>query len=255
MGDATSSPRSRRGAAVGVHDPDDHGDEGRSRGPRDERTAARRIPARVSGAGGSRRAGPGARRRGGRRGSAGAHALLQAAEGRGCLTCRSRPASPAVPVAPGSASCSPIARPSRGTGSSPGRRVRRRSPAPAARRRASGKGAGAHTLMTRPGEAWTVDDRAAAVPLSGAGGALVAALAAGATYGEAGRQADVSERTVRRRTDDASFRQRVDRARAEMLARALGRLSVACTGAATTPALPLGKDNPPAVGLGAARAI
>ena len=90
---------------------------------------------------------------------------------------------------------------------------------------------------------------------SGADVALVAALAGGATYGEAGKKADVSERTVRRRMDDPAFKRRVDEARAEMLAQAMGRLSLACTGAATTLALLLGKDNPPAVRLGAARAI
>ena len=90
---------------------------------------------------------------------------------------------------------------------------------------------------------------------SGADVALVAALAGGATYGEAGKKAAVSERTVRRRMDDDSFRRQVDQARAEMLAQAMGRLSVARTGAATTPALLLGKDTPPAVRLGAARAI
>jgi transposase len=69
---------------------------------------------------------------------------------------------------------------------------------------------------------------------SGGDAVLVAALAAGATYVEAAKQAGVSERTVRRRMDDAEFRRQVDQARAEVLAQATARLSAASVEAVET---------------------
>jgi hypothetical protein len=84
--------------------------------------------------------------------------------------------------------------------------------------------------------------------------ALVAALAAGASGAAAAAKAEVSERTVRRRLEDPLFRARVDEARAELVRQAVGRL--ADVGALASDTLAdLVKDGPPAVRLGAARAI
>ena len=83
----------------------------------------------------------------------------------------------------------------------------------------------------------------------------MAALAGGATVQDAARQAGVSERTVYRRLDDAEFRQAVMEARAELVARAVAMLAEAGTEAVTTLRALLEEPTPPAVRLGAARAV
>ena len=85
--------------------------------------------------------------------------------------------------------------------------------------------------------------------------ALVVALAAGATYAEAAAQAGVSERTARRRMDDPAFRAALDDARAEVVSRAVDRLSAVATDAVDTLAALLGPGVPPPTRLGAARAV
>jgi hypothetical protein len=69
---------------------------------------------------------------------------------------------------------------------------------------------------------------------SGADVALIAALASGLTVQDAATQAHVSERTARRRLEDATFRRQVADARAAVLERAIGRLVDATTDAADT---------------------
>ena len=56
-------------------------------------------------------------------------------------------------------------------------------------------------------------------------GALLLALASGAGAAGAARQAGCSERTVRRRLVDATFRQRVHEMRGELVQSAVGRLA------------------------------
>jgi len=63
---------------------------------------------------------------------------------------------------------------------------------------------------------------------------LVAALAAGASVPAAARAGGVSEATVYRRLREPAFRRRVDEARAEIVARAVARLSAASTEAVDT---------------------
>ena len=89
---------------------------------------------------------------------------------------------------------------------------------------------------------------------SGGDSVLIAALAAGATYEDAATQAGVSERTVRRRLEDAEFSGQVDATRSEMIARAVGRLAEASTEAADTLRGLLAARSE-TVRLGAARSI
>ena len=84
--------------------------------------------------------------------------------------------------------------------------------------------------------------------------ALVAALAGGATVGDAAATAGVGERTVYRRLEDAEFKRRVEEARAEILTGAMTRLSAAATSAVTTLTSLLGAESE-SVRLGAARSI
>jgi hypothetical protein len=87
------------------------------------------------------------------------------------------------------------------------------------------------------------------------GETLVLALACGATVEAAAHQADVSERTVYRRLQDPKFRAQVRDARAEMVKRSAGMLTAAA-GESVRTLLALQKaPTPPAVRLGAARAI
>jgi hypothetical protein len=84
---------------------------------------------------------------------------------------------------------------------------------------------------------------------------LVLALACGATVEAAARQCGVSERTVYRRLEDPAFKARVQEARGEMVKRSAGMLTAAA-GASVQTLLSLQKDSaPPAVRLGAARAV
>jgi hypothetical protein len=80
---------------------------------------------------------------------------------------------------------------------------------------------------------------------------LVAALATGRTYAEAGQAAGVHERTVRRRMAEADFRARVAIARAELIDHATGELADSLT-AATRTLRGLLADPEPRIRLGAA---
>jgi hypothetical protein len=87
------------------------------------------------------------------------------------------------------------------------------------------------------------------------GETLVLALACGATVEAAARQCNVSDRTVYRRLKDPKFRTQVREARAEMVKRAAGMLTAAA-GESVRTLLALQKaPTPPAVRLGAARAV
>ena len=85
-------------------------------------------------------------------------------------------------------------------------------------------------------------------------GALLAALAAGHTVRDSARQAGIGERTAARRLADPEFRQRVAALRADMIGRALGRLSDTARKAVDKlrDLLSAGSDS---VKLGAARSI
>lgn len=84
---------------------------------------------------------------------------------------------------------------------------------------------------------------------------LIAALAGGATAKEAADLAGVGERTVVRRQGDPAFRQRVEAAQREMLATATTNLAGASVEAVETLRKLLRGSMPPAVKLGASRAI
>ncbi len=84
---------------------------------------------------------------------------------------------------------------------------------------------------------------------------LVLALACGATAEAAARQAGVSARTVKRRLADPAFRQQVQQARADMVQRAAGALTVAATKSIKTLLALQREGQPPAVRLGAAKAV
>jgi hypothetical protein len=87
------------------------------------------------------------------------------------------------------------------------------------------------------------------------GEALILALACGATVEGAARQCKVSERTVYRRLREPKFKARVQEARGEMVKRSAGMLTAAA-GASVQTLLSLQKESaPPAVRLGAARAV
>jgi hypothetical protein len=73
--------------------------------------------------------------------------------------------------------------------------------------------------------------------------ALVLALARGATVRDAAREARLSERSAYRRAADADFRQQVSRARAALLAQAVGVLADQSTAAARTLADLLSSPN------------
>jgi HEAT repeat protein len=83
---------------------------------------------------------------------------------------------------------------------------------------------------------------------------LVTALACGGTVEATAKSAGVSEATVYRRLREPAFRQRVAEARAEMVSRAVARLSATSTLAADT-LRKLLDAKAETVRLGAARAI
>jgi hypothetical protein len=84
---------------------------------------------------------------------------------------------------------------------------------------------------------------------------LLIALACGASVENAARSLDVSARTVYRRLADPAFRHRLQDLRADMVQRTAGALTAAGPEAVRT-LLALQKDGaPPAVRLGAARAV
>lgn len=85
--------------------------------------------------------------------------------------------------------------------------------------------------------------------------ALVLALACGASVEAAARQCKVCERTIYRRLGDSAFCARIQEARGEMVKRSAGMLTAAA-GESVRTLLSLQKDSvPPAVRLGAARAV
>lgn len=85
--------------------------------------------------------------------------------------------------------------------------------------------------------------------------ALILALACGATVEAAARQCALSDRTVYRRLKDPDFRRRLEAVRSDMVRRTAGMLTAAA-GEAVRTLLGLQKEaQPPAVRLGAARAV
>jgi hypothetical protein len=83
---------------------------------------------------------------------------------------------------------------------------------------------------------------------------LIAALLSGATLATAAERAGVSEQTARRRLHDPEFHARLDAAGEELIAAATRALADA-SGEAVSTLRDLLRDGPPAVKLGAARAI
>jgi hypothetical protein len=86
-------------------------------------------------------------------------------------------------------------------------------------------------------------------------GAVLAALAAGATQQEAAERVGVSERTVRRWLADATFRAKLTQLQREMTERALATLTDCLTVAALTLRHLMLSAKGEAVRLGAARSI
>lgn len=85
--------------------------------------------------------------------------------------------------------------------------------------------------------------------------ALVLALASGKSVAAAARQCGVCERTVYRRLADPAFRKQLTAVRADLVTRTAGKLTAAGLTAVQT-LLDLQKaDMPPAVRLGAAKAV
>ena len=84
--------------------------------------------------------------------------------------------------------------------------------------------------------------------------ALILAMAEGRTVREAANTAGLGERTATRRLADPDFRRRVAESRAEMVARALGKLADGMAEAADTLRLLL-RAKGESVRLGAARSI
>ena len=89
---------------------------------------------------------------------------------------------------------------------------------------------------------------------SGADAALIAALAGGNTVEDAATTAGIGVATAYRRLKEPAFRQRVDDARAELIAAAAAKLGAASTRAVTTLEGLLSAESE-AVQLGAARSI
>src|SRR5205814_9959977 len=87
------------------------------------------------------------------------------------------------------------------------------------------------------------------------GGRLLMALACGGPVEAAGQAAGVRKRTAYRRLEDPSFWQRLQQVRGEMVQRTSGMLTAAA-GEGVKALLALVKEGtPPAVRLGAARAL
>jgi hypothetical protein len=84
---------------------------------------------------------------------------------------------------------------------------------------------------------------------------LVLALACGATVEAASRQAALSERTVYSRLREPDFQRRVTAVRTDMTRRAAGLLTAAAGQAVQALLELLRPPSPPAVRLGAARAV
>ncbi len=84
---------------------------------------------------------------------------------------------------------------------------------------------------------------------------LILALACGATVDAASRQCGISERTVYRRLRDAKFQRKIQSVRDDMIQRSAGQLTASALEAGKTLLALLANTTPPAVRLGAARAI
>ena len=84
---------------------------------------------------------------------------------------------------------------------------------------------------------------------------LLLALACGATVENAARQAGVSESTAYRRLADPEFRQGLQKLRADMTERSAAMLTAAGMEAVKTLLALQQNSTPPAVRLGAARAV
>jgi hypothetical protein len=85
--------------------------------------------------------------------------------------------------------------------------------------------------------------------------ALVLALAGGEGMAGAARRANVSDRTVRRRLAEEAFRRRVDQARTELVAAAVGRLAEGGAEAAVKLRWLVLNARAETTALGAARAV
>jgi DNA-binding MurR/RpiR family transcriptional regulator len=90
---------------------------------------------------------------------------------------------------------------------------------------------------------------------SHANGALIAALAGGATIEQAAQAAHVSEATVYRRLREPGFRGQVQNARQDLVERTVARLVNTATMATLVLAELMRASHPPGVRLGAARAV
>lgn len=84
---------------------------------------------------------------------------------------------------------------------------------------------------------------------------IVEVLARGECQTTAAQRAGCSVTTIRRRLDDPAFRQRVDRFRVEMLDAVAGKMGANVEKAVTTLTALMEDSMPPAVRLGAARAV
>jgi hypothetical protein len=84
---------------------------------------------------------------------------------------------------------------------------------------------------------------------------LLLALACGATMEGAARQSGVSESTVYRRLRDPAFTRQIDNLRAEMVQRTAATLTAAGSESVKTLLALQQATNPPAVRLGAAKAV
>lgn len=85
--------------------------------------------------------------------------------------------------------------------------------------------------------------------------ALMLDLACGATVESAARKAGVSDSTVYRRLKDPGFNRELAKLQSEMVQRATAMLTASTTEAAKTLLALQDASNPPAIRLGAARAI
>ncbi len=85
--------------------------------------------------------------------------------------------------------------------------------------------------------------------------ALLLALACGATVEAAAKQCDLTDRTIYRRLKEPAFKSRLQELRTDMVRRAAGMLTAAANEAVRTLLLLQKDSTPPAVRLGAARAI
>ncbi len=84
---------------------------------------------------------------------------------------------------------------------------------------------------------------------------LLLALACGATVEAAAKQCDLTDRTIYRRLKEPAFKSRLQELRTDMVRRAAGMLTAAANEAVRTLLLLQKESTPPAVRLGAARAI